>query len=110
MGVNWTLKDTCDYVKKREEEEMEDRFRRTAARQNHCSSEKELVFPGPGSPSIHPSMQSNGFNEYINSGGLSSKEDLGNQINSIAQRLAEIKKKKGVLMLNNGKPNGGSWK
>ena len=33
-------------------------------------------YPGPGSPVIHPSMQSNGFTEYVNSGGISKKEGL----------------------------------
>ena len=55
-------------------------------------------------------MQSNGFTEYANSGGISKKEGLRNQINSIAEKIAEAKRIKGTLMLNNDKPNGGSWK
>jgi hypothetical protein len=55
-------------------------------------------------------MQTNGFVNYTNSGGISSKDDLKYQINSIAMRINEAKKRKGTLCLNNGKPNGGSWK
>lgn len=58
---------------------------------------------------VHPSMQSNGFTEYANSGGIS-KNGLRNQINSIAEKIAEAKRIKGTLMLNNAQPNGGSWK
>jgi|TARA_B110000977_G_C10742354_1_gene363513 hypothetical protein len=47
---------------------------------------------------------------YANSGGISRKEDLRNQINSIAEKIAEAKRVKGTLCLNNGKPNGTSWK
>jgi hypothetical protein len=47
---------------------------------------------------------------YSNSGGISRKEDLRNQINSIAEKIAEAKRVKGTLCLNNGKPNGTSWK
>ena len=87
MGINWTLKDTSDYVKKREDDEPE-RFRRSGMNRSQSNTENELVYPGPGSSMQHPSLQSNGFTEYINSGGVASKEDLGNQINSIAQKLA----------------------
>lgn len=75
------------------------------------SYEKRLEqYPGPGSPVIQPTMQSNGFRGFINSGGLSTKEDLKSQINSIAERIARAKEIKGVLCLNNGKANGGSFK
>jgi len=55
-------------------------------------------------------MQSNGFVNYQNSGGISRKEHLRDQINSIAQKIAEAKQIKGTLCLNNGKSNGGTWK
>jgi len=35
---------------------------------------------------------------------------LRSEINSIALKIAEAKKIKGTLCLNNGKPNGASWK
>jgi hypothetical protein len=46
----------------------------------------------------------------VNAGGLNTKEDLKSQINSIAERIARAKEIKGVLCLNNGKANGGSFK
>mmetsp|Transcript_27676 Transcript_27676/g.41964 ORF Transcript_27676/g.41964 Transcript_27676/m.41964 type:complete len:84 (+) Transcript_27676:263-514(+) len=49
-------------------------------------------YPGPGSPTIHPSMQSNGFVNYSNSGGISKKDELRQQIHSIALRINEAKK------------------
>jgi hypothetical protein len=55
-------------------------------------------------------MQSNGFRGFVNAGGLNTKEDLKSQINSIAERIARAKEIKGVLCLNNGKANGGSFK
>jgi len=55
-------------------------------------------------------MQTNGFVNYSNSGGISKKDELKYQINSIAMRINEAKMRKGTLCLNNGKPNGGSWK
>ena len=67
-------------------------------------------YPGPGSPQLHPSMQSNGFTQYANSGGISRKEALKDQINTIASKIARAKEIKGTLCLNNGKPNGGTWK
>ncbi len=59
---------------------------------------------------IHPSMQTNGFKSYQNAAGINSKEDLKSQINSIAEKIARAKEIKGVLCLNNGKSNGGSFK
>ena len=47
------------------------------------------LYPGPGSPKIHHSMQSNGFSSYVNSGGISHKEYLRDQINSIALKIAK---------------------
>ena len=41
---------------------------------------------------------------------MSTKEDLKSQINSIAEKIARAKEIKGVLCLNNGKSNGGSFK
>lgn len=67
-------------------------------------------FPGPGSPNIHPSMQSNGFTGYSNSGGISRKEHLKSEINTIAERISRAKEIKGVLCLNNRKANFGSFK
>jgi len=55
-------------------------------------------------------MQSNGFTQYANSGGISRKEALKDQINTIASKIARAKEIKGTLCLNNGKPNGGTWK
>ena len=72
--------------------------------------ERVNLYPGPGSPKVHPSMQSNGFSNYINSGGISKKEELRGQINSIAEKIALAKEIKGTLQLNNGKNNGGTWK
>lgn len=67
-------------------------------------------FPGPGSPMIQTSMQSNGFVGYANSGGISRKEHLKSEINTIAERIARAKEIKGVLCLNNRKANFGSFK
>ena len=101
---------------------MEERFKKTENSQplykayNIAENAKQTYdqrldqYPGPGSPIHHPSMQSNGFTEYVNSGGISKKEGLRSQINSIAQKIAEAKRIKGTLTLNNFQPNGGSWK
>ena len=67
-------------------------------------------FPGPGSPTIQTSMQSNGFVGYANSGGISRKDHLKSEINTIAERIARAKELKGVLCLNNRKANFGSFK
>lgn len=77
---------------------------------NQTYEERTELYPGPGSPTIHPSMQSNGFSNYVNSGGISRKEYLRGEINSIAQKIAMAKEMKGTLCLNNGKANGGTWK
>lgn len=55
-------------------------------------------------------MQSNGFVGYQNSGGISRKEYLKAEINSIAERIARAKEVKGCLTFNNWKNNGGSFK
>ena len=73
-------------------------------------NERIEQYPGPGSPTLHPSMQSNGFVNYQNSGGISKKDQLRDQINSIAEKIALAKQIKGTLCLNNGKDNGGTWK
>ena len=39
-------------------------------------NERMELYPGVGSPKLHPSMQSNGFVNYQNSGGISKKEML----------------------------------
>ena len=67
-------------------------------------------YPGPGSSNQHPSLQSNGFVCYQNSGGISRKEYLKAEINSIAERIARAKEIKGCLTFNNWKNNGGSFK
>ncbi len=67
-------------------------------------------YPGPGSTIQHPAMQSNGFQGYQNSGGISRKDYLKAEINSIAERIARAKEVKGVLCLNNRKANAGSYK
>lgn len=73
--------------------------------------EKRLeLYPGVGSPDLHPSQQSNGFVNYSNSGGISTKEDIRGQINSIAARIARAKEIKGTLCLNNRMANHGSYK
>jgi len=43
---------------------------------NLTFDERVELYPGPGSPVVHPSMQSNGFVNYQNSGGISRKEYL----------------------------------
>ena len=67
-------------------------------------------YPGPGSPVVHPSMQSNGFVGYENSGGVSKKEYLKSEINTIAERLARAREVKGMLCINSRKTNTGTWK
>ena len=67
-------------------------------------------YGGPVSPSNHPALQSNGFVGYTNSGGISRKEYLKSEINSVAERIARAKEVKGVLCFNNRKPNFGSFK
>jgi hypothetical protein len=59
---------------------------------------------------LHPSMQSNGFTEFANAGGMSRKQELKSHINAVAKLMADAKAAKGVVCLNNGKPNGGTWK
>ena len=46
----------------------------------------------------------------MHSGGISKKGDNRALIPSIAKKVAEAKQVKGVVCLNNGKPNGGTWK
>ena len=101
---------------------MEERYKKTEGSQplfkayNIAENAKQNydqrldLYPGPGSRVVHPSMQSNGFTEYVNSGGISKKDGLRRQIDSIAQKIAEAKRVKGTLTLNNFQPNGGSWK
>ncbi len=54
-------------------------------------------------------MQSNGFKNYKNSGGVG-PGTLREQIRTITDRINEAKRDKGTLKLNNGRPNGDSWK
>ena len=68
------------------------------------------LYPGVGSPDLHPAQQSNGFVNYTNSGGISKKEDIRGAINSIAARIARAKDIKGTLCLNNRMANHGSYK
>ena len=68
------------------------------------------LYPGVGSPDLHPSLQSNGFVNYTNSGGISTKEDIRSAINTIAARVARAKEIKGTLCLNNRMANHGSYK
>ena len=55
-------------------------------------------------------MRSNGFTQYLHSGGIGKSKDNRSLIPSIAKKVAEAKVVKGVVCLNNGKPNGGTWK
>ena len=63
-------------------------------------------YAGPYEPPVHSSMHANGFTDYDHSRGKS----LEDNVHSIAARIAEAKRVKGALSLNNGKPNGGTWK
>ena len=68
------------------------------------------LYPGVGSPDLHPGQQSNGFVNYTNSGGISKKDELRGAINNIAFRVARAKEIKGTLCLNNRMANHGSYK
>ena len=121
--MGWATVDSCDVVKLNQEQkeamDMAERFKTDGTRQlvKSPTGPGKVArgggleeYPGPGSPVLHPSMQSNGFTEYANAGGISRKQELKSHINSVAKTLAEAKKAKGVVCLNNGKPNGGTWK
>ena len=121
--MGWSVVDSCDVVRLNQEQkeaiEKAERFKSagttTLVKSPYGPGKVERgggleEYPGPGSPILHPSMQSNGFTEYANSGGMSRKQDLKDQINTVAKTLADAKKVKGTLCLNNGKPNGGTWK
>ena len=66
-------------------------------------------YEGPDKPQRNTARMSNGFTQYQHSGGIS-KTDVKAQINDIATKIIAAKEMKGTLMLNNGKPNGTSWK
>lgn len=68
------------------------------------------LYPGVGSTDLHPSMQSNGFVNYANSGGISKKEDIRGTINTIAARIARAKDIKGSVCFNNRMANQNSYK
>jgi len=68
------------------------------------------LYPGVGSPDLHPSQQSNGFVNYTNSGGISRKEDIRGTINTIAARIARAKEIKGGVCFNNRMANQNSFK
>ena len=121
--MGWSVVDSCDVVRlnqqQKEAMDMAERFKTDGTRQlvKSPTGPGKVArgggleeYPGPGSPVLHPSMQSNGFTEYANAGGMSRKQQLKGQINSVAKLLAEAKNAKGTLCLNNGKPNGGTWK
>jgi len=55
-------------------------------------------------------MKITGFSEYVNSGHISKKQEMQNHMDTISARIAQAKKIKGALCLNNGRPNGGTWK
>lgn len=119
--MQWSIVDACDTIKFNQEQ-MEEKYKKTETSmplwkayntfENPKVSYNERIeqYPGPGSPTLHPSMQSNGFVNYQNSGGISRKDHLRDQINSIAEKIALAKQIKGTLCLNNGKDNGGTWK
>lgn len=122
VGIGWSIVDSCDHVKLNQEE-TEARWRKTETSMplhkayncyenaNQSYDNRVAQYPGVGSPQIHPSMQSNGFVEYSNSGGVGSRKDqLRDQINTIAERIARAKEIKGVLCFNNRMANFGSYK
>lgn len=86
-GIGWSIVDSCDYVKPAPEM-MEERWGKTETsfplhkayniyEDANQPYEKRLeLYPGVGSPDLHPSQQSNGFVNYTNSGGISNKDDI----------------------------------
>ena len=121
VGMGWSIQDSCDVVKPNHAQ-MEEKWYKTetsaplhraySVYENPKQTYDQRIdqFPGPGSPLIQTSMQSNGFVGYANSGGISRKEHLKSEINTIAERIARAKDIKGVLCLNNRKANFGSFK
>jgi|TARA_B110001450_G_scaffold252560_1_gene274557 acetone carboxylase gamma subunit len=100
--MQWSIVDACDTIKYGQEQ-MEEKYKKTETSmplwkayntfENPKVSYNERIeqYPGPGSPTLHPSMQSNGFVNYQNSGGISRKDHLRDQINSIAEKIAFAK-------------------
>lgn len=69
---------------------------------------------GPNAPKdMHAAFKTNSFTEYKHSGRVGpdqKREEILDQINSIAHRVAAAKANKGTLCLNDAKNNGGSFK
>lgn len=120
-GIGWSIVDSCDYVKLNQDQ-MQERYNKTEttfplhnayniyedAKQSY---EKRLeLFPGVAEPGLDPTQKSNGFVNYLQSGGISKKEDIKGQIHNIAERIARAKEIKGTLCLNNRMANNGSYK
>ena len=65
-------------------------------------------YEGPFKP--NPELKTGQFSQYINSGGISKKEDLTTTIKDIQQRIERAQEIKGCLTLNNMNAYGQSWK
>jgi hypothetical protein len=74
---------------------------------NQTMDQRMSNYSGPYQPH---KFNDSSFKNYINSGGISRKEDLTNYLNEIQQRLNQAQEVKGTLTLNNKNNVGGSFR
>ena len=76
--MGWSIQDSCDVVKINENRDiLEERYNTIANHNRTMGDWRDMqieTYPGPGSPKIHPSMQTNGFTQYANYGGTNRQE------------------------------------
>ena len=75
---------------------------------NLTQEQRKNLFEGPASPDKE--FKSSEFKHYVNSGGISKKEDISQTLDRIAERLRKAQDIKGTLTLNNANNYGGTWK
>ena len=83
VGTQWSIVDSCDTVKPGQEF-IEEKWNRTHSSfplykayditENPNQTYEQRLEMYPGSPSHHPTQQSNGFTSYSNSGGIGRTE------------------------------------
>jgi len=115
----WSIADACDYVRP-SATQMNYKYTITENAVPLSSAYKAFENPGltydqrmahyTGPHQGDKNMKSTDFKHYINSGGISKKEDLSQTISSIAARIARAQEVKGTLCLNNMNSYGQSWK
>lgn len=121
VGMQWSIVDASELVRPNDAQ-MRDKYSLTQTSfplfkayntfENSGMTYEQRMnqYEGPTDHLISPMQRTSQFIDYTNSGGITKKNDMVQNIYEIQQKIIRAKEIKGALCLNNANAYGGSWR